>query len=69
MCDHGCNRAIDCTHDRETDEWIVPSGLTSTETARPATETRQEPEPAHSPTPTRDSAVEALRLARDGGER
>ena len=65
-CTRDCGTCEDCC---STDTWVVPSGLTSAETGRPAPETRQEPEPAHSPTPTRDSAVEALRLARDGGER
>ena len=55
---------------RETDEWIVPSGLTSTNRPRPATETRREPEPVQPPALTRDGFTEALRaLGRDGGER
>lgn len=53
----------------ETDEWIVPSGLTSTDSARPATQARREPENVHAPALTRDGFTGALRaLGRDGGE-
>ena len=63
-----------CTIDRhdgscptcETDEWIVPSGLTSTDSARPATETHEQPEDAPTPALTRDGFTEAL-LRRDRG--
>ena len=62
-----------CTTDRhdgscpacETDTWIVPSGLTSPDSARPATETRREPEDAPAPALTRDGPTVAL--GRDGG--
>ena len=57
---------------READEWIVPSGLTSTIRPRPATETHEQPEdaPAPAPTLTVDGPTAALRaLGRDGGER
>ena len=68
MCIH-CTPGVDCAHDRETDTWIVPSGLTSTDSARPATETRRQPEPVHAPTLTTAGFTEALRaLGRDGGE-
>ena len=65
MCDHGCRGVNDCAHDREQDTWIVSSAPASTETARPATETRQEPEPVHAPALTVHGFTEAL--ARDGG--
>ena len=30
MCKH-CDPGVDCAHDRETDTWVVPGGLTSTD--------------------------------------
>ena len=63
MCEPGT--CEDCC---STDEWIVPSGLTSTIRPRPATQTRREPEPVQPPALTHDGFTEALRaLGRDGG--
>lgn len=56
---------VDNDHDRETDVWIVSSGPASTETARPATETHDQPEPVHGPALTVHGFTEALQ--RDGG--
>ena len=65
-----------CTTDRhdgscpacETDTWIVPSGLASTNRPRPATETHEQPEDAPAPALTVDGFTEALMaLGRDGG--
>ena len=73
MCKTDCGRCIDCI---ETDDyaptWRNPrfQAATSTDSARPATETRREPEPVHAPALTRDGFTAALRaLGRDGGER
>ena len=64
MCEPGT--CEDCC---STDEWIMPSGLTSPDSARPATETRREAERVHGPALTAHGFTEALRLTRDGGER
>ena len=75
---HHRKETLMCTTDRhdgscpacETDEWIVPSGLTSTESAQISTETRREPGDAPAPALTVDGFTAALRaLGRDGGER
>lgn len=63
MCIH-CTPGVDCAHDRETDTWVVPRGLTSTDSARPATQTHERDEDAPALTP--DGFTGAL-LRRDGG--
>ena len=65
MCEPGT--CEDCC---STDEWIVPSGLTSTIRPRPATQTHEQTEDAPAPALTVDGFAAALRaLGRDGGER
>ena len=57
----------DNAHDRETDEWVVPADL-----SRPAPASMSgplapdQPEDAHGPALTRESASQAV-LRRDGG--
>ena len=65
MCEPGT--CEDCC---STDEWIVPSGLTSKNRHRPATQTHEQTEDAPAPALTVHGFTEALRaLGRDGGER
>ena len=72
MCASDCGLCIDCI---ETDDyaptWRNPrfQAATSTETARPATETRERDENVHAPALTVPGFTAALRaLGRDGGE-
>ena len=76
MCASDCGT---CEHCQQTDDygqaWRNPAfrspgdGVTSTDSARPATQTRREPENVHGPALTRDGFTGALRaLGRDGGE-
>ena len=66
-CTRDCGTCEDCC---STDTWVVPSGLTSAETGRPATETHEQTEDAPAPALTVHGSTAALRaLGRDGGER
>lgn len=82
MCDHGCRKAADCAHDRETDEWVVPANLRRPPTASVSVpETRAGADRMSAPALTADGFKEALlaaareqaaiqrALRRDGGER
>lgn len=70
MCRHGCANGVDCAHDRADDEWIVPSGLTSTNRHRVSPETAPHTMPGTQTPPTpRERVTGAFVTNRDGGDR
>lgn len=69
MCIH-CDPGVDCAHDRETDTWVVPSGLTSTDRHAGSPETASHTMSGTQARPTpRERVTGAFATNRDGGDR